>query len=261
MKTNRLRELMDSESSVLGTAVNLTDPAAVEIAALAGFVVVVIDLEHTAISFETLLNHLRAAAAHNVGTLVRVRSHAASDVLHVLDAGANGVLVPHVMDAEAASQAVAAVRYPPAGERGMFGGARSAEFGGHGLGGPAELIEWLNTNTVLAVMIEDPSAIDEIDKIVQTPGIDMVLVGTNDLSVAMGLAGTKDHPEIVGAVQRVVAAAKNAGIRVASGPEAPVYYRTARELRDDGAWLLLSKSDTVYMLEGMRAAVTRLKAS
>jgi 4-hydroxy-2-oxoheptanedioate aldolase len=261
MKSNRLRELMDTQTSALGTAVTLGDPTTVELAGLAGFDLVVVETEHTVMGLETVVDHLRAAAAHNVGTLVRVES-AESQALHrVLDGGADGVLVPHVNSAEGARRVVSEVRYPPEGHRGSSGGARSAEFGAHGLGGVNELMQWLNANTVLAVMIEDVAGVEAIDDIVRTPGIDMVQLGVNDLSLDMGLAGTTDHPRLAEAVDRVIAASTSADVRVGLGPDVPAYNRSADQLREQGVWGLMVASDTAFMLGAMKAAIGKHRAA
>lgn len=255
MIRNRVRELMDKQPSVVGAFVTLTDPAVVELIALAGFDFVVIELEHAAISLETLQNHLRAAAAHELGVLVRVPSHDPKLILRVLDAGADGLLVPHVDSPEVARSIVAAVRYPPLGHRGMGGAARSAAYGAHGLQGVRELTEWLNQKTVLAVMIEDSRGVDHIDEIVRTPGIDIVHVGPSDLSASMGLLGTSEDPRLVAAVDRVQAAAKASRVRLGMPVDHGVYKRTAQQLREQGAWLLTCGSEASFLLSGLRTAV------
>ena len=252
---------MNEQPSVVGTFVTLTDPAVVELIALAGFQFVVIELEHAAISLETLQNHLRAAAAHELGALVRVPSHDPKIILRVLDAGADGVLVPHVDSPEVAKSIVAAVRYPPVGHRGMGGAARSAAYGAHGLGGVRELTEWLNENTVLAVMIEDSNGVDRIDEIVGIPGIDIIHVGPSDLSASMGLVGTTDDARLVAAVERVQEATKAGGVRLGMPVDHGAYKRTPEQLRDQGAWLLTCGSEASFLLKALRAAAesARLK--
>jgi 2-keto-3-deoxy-L-rhamnonate aldolase RhmA len=256
---NRVRELMDEQPSAVGTFVTLTDPAVVELIALAGFQFVVVELEHAAISLETLQNHLRAAAAHGLGALVRVPSHDPKLILRILDAGADGVLVPHVDSPEVARSIVAAVRYPPVGHRGMGGAARSAAYGAHGLGGVRALTEWLNQNTVLAVMIEDSGGVDRIEEIVRTPGIDIINVGPSDLSASMGLVGTTEDPGLVAAVERVVAATKAGGVRLGMPVEHGVYKRTAQQLRAQGAWLLTCGSEASLLLKALRIAAENVK--
>jgi 4-hydroxy-2-oxoheptanedioate aldolase len=250
---------MDNQPSVVGTFVTLTDPAVVELIGLAGFQFVVVELEHAAISLETLQNHFRAAAAHDLGVLVRVPSHDPKLILRVLDAGADGLLVPHVDSPEAARNVVAAVRYPPLGHRGMGGAARSAAYGAHGLPGVRELTEWLNHNTVLAVMIEDSNGVEHIDEIVRTPGIDIIHIGPSDLSASMGLLGTREDPRLVDAVDRVVAATKASGVRLGMPVDHGVYKRTAQQLRDQGAWLLTCGSEASFLLKALRAAAESVR--
>jgi 4-hydroxy-2-oxoheptanedioate aldolase len=256
---NRLRELMDKRTSAVGPFVTMTDPAVVELIALAGFDFVVIELEHAAISLETLQNHLRAAAAHGLGVLVRVPSHDPKEMLRVLDAGADGLLVPHVSSPEVARNVAAAMRYPPLGHRGMGGAARSAGYGAHGLPGVRELTEWLNQNTVLAVMIEDRTGVEQIDEIVSTPGIDIIHVGPSDLSASMGLIGTSENPDLVAAVERVQAATRAAGLKLGMPIDHGAYKRSAQQLRDEGAWLLTCGSEAAFLLKALRSAADGMR--
>jgi 2-keto-3-deoxy-L-rhamnonate aldolase RhmA len=250
---------MERQSSAVGPFVTMTDPAIVELVALAGFDLIVIELEHAAIGIETLQDHLRAAAAHDLGVLVRVPHHDRAQMLRVLDAGADGVLVPHVSTADVAREVAEAVRYPPLGHRGMGGGARSAQYGAHGLTGVRELTEWLNTNTVLAVMIEDATAVEEIDEIVSTPGIDIVHVGPSDLSASMGLIGTHEDVRLAAAIERVQAAARAAGIRLGMPVDHSAYTRSAQQLREQGAWLLTCGTDSSVLLRGLRSAAAAMQ--
>ncbi len=257
---NRLRELMRTRESVLGPFVTLNDPAVVELAALAGFDFVVVELEHSGMSLETLQNHLRAAAALDIAAMVRVPSLDPKLILRVLDCGADGILVPHVGSAEDARLLVAAVRYPPLGHRGMSGGARSALYGAHGLGSVRELTQRLNEETVLAVMVEDAGAVAAIDSIVATRGIDLVHVGPSDLSASFDLLGTRDDPKLVAAVERVREACGKAGMKLGMPVEHGAYPRSAQTLRDEGAWLLTCGADAGYLLQAFRGGVARMKS-
>ena len=107
---NRLRELLDHKPSALGTFITLGDSVSVDLAGVAGFEFVVIECEHAGLSLETVQNHLRAARARGLGTLVRVPAGDHGFVQRVLDIGAEGVLVPHISDAAAAARAVRAFR-------------------------------------------------------------------------------------------------------------------------------------------------------
>jgi 4-hydroxy-2-oxoheptanedioate aldolase len=253
---NRLRELLETEPSALGAFVTLRDPAVTELAALAGFDLVLIETEHAAIGLETMEDHLRAARAHGIGTLVRVPSDEAKGILRVLDSGADGVLVPHVGTAEAARRAVEAVRYPPLGHRGMYAGSRAADFGAHGLGGAAELTERLNRDTVVTVMVEDASGVAEVEDIAAVPGLDVIHIGPSDLSASLGRVGASEQPEITAALDRVRAACAANGIRWGFPVGNGAYPLTALELRERGAFLLTAGSEAAHLLQAFRATVS-----
>ncbi|MBO0689455.1 MAG: hypothetical protein J2P40_07785 [Candidatus Dormibacteraeota bacterium] len=252
---NRLRELL-AEPSVLGVFATLRDPAVTELAALAGFDFVLIETEHAALSLETMEDHLRAARAHGIGTLVRVPSGEPKGILRVLDAGADGVLVPHVGSAEAARGAVEAVRYPPAGHRGMYGGSRAADYGAHGLDA-REAADRLNRDTVLAVMVEDASGVDELETIAAVPGLDMIHIGPSDLSASLGRVGAREQPEIAAAVERLRAACAANGIKWGFPVGNGAYPLTAGELRELGAFMLTAGSEAGHLLEAFRATVSQ----
>src|ERR1700680_2012187 len=135
---NRLRELFNSRESVLGPYVTLTDPSCVEIVGLAGFDLAVIELEHSSICLETLPNLFRAAGARELAVMVRVPSQDDILIRRVLDAGAEGILVPHVSTPDTVRELVKAVHYPPLGQRSMSSNARSTLYGAHGLSGARE---------------------------------------------------------------------------------------------------------------------------
>ncbi len=252
---NRLRELINQKPSALGTFVTLADPIAVELAGLAGFEFIVIECEHAGLSLETVQNQLRAARAHELGTLVRVPAGDLGFVQRVLDIGANGVLVPHISDAKAAARAVSAVRFPPEGHRGMYPSSAAAEFGAHGLPGVRELTHALNRNTVLAVMIEEASAVEQIEEIARTPGVDLVVVGPSDLSASLGVIGNPQDPGLAAAVARIFKACRDAGVRFGMPVEHGGYRMSAAELRDQGAWFLTGGSDSVFLLNAFKASV------
>lgn len=255
MLRNRLRELLDETPSALGTFITLADPAAVELAGLAGFEFVVIECEHAGLSLETVQDQLRAARARGLGTLVRVPAGDHGFIQRVLDIGAEGVLVPHISDARAAARAAGDVRFPPDGHRGMYPASAAADFGEHGLPGVVELTQTLNRNTVLAVMIEEASAVDQIEAIVATPGVDLVVVGPSDLSASLGVIGQQKDPRLAAAVDRIFKACREAGVKFGMPVEHGGYRLTAAELRDQGAWFLTGGSDSVFLLNAFKASV------
>jgi staphyloferrin B biosynthesis citrate synthase len=204
---------------LVGTFVKTPATHPIEILGGAGFDFVVIDEEHAPWDRVTIDHALLAARASGTAGIVRVAEPTAAKILSVLDDGAVGVLVPHVSSAVKAREVAAACRYR-GGRRGFSNTTRAGGFGAAGLW---DHVAAGDAAVTLIAMIEDPEALDEIDAIVGTEGLDGVFIGRGDLTVAFGAAGM-DAPEIRDACDRIIGAAKRAGkpvaIMVATGEEA-----------------------------------------
>jgi 4-hydroxy-2-oxoheptanedioate aldolase len=258
---NRVRERLEGSDHATAVFVTLTDPTVVELAALAGFELVVLECEHGTLGLETVREHVRAAHARDVGVLIRVPAGDPGFVQRALDAGVDGILAPHVVDEATARDAVASVRYPPVGRRGMSGTAPAANFGEHGLGGLAGLTTWQNGSTVLAVMIEEVEAVDGIEAIVSVPGVDLVWVGPADLASSADLIGSPDDRRLRELVDRTFACCRQAGVKFGMPVGNSAHPRDAAELRAAGAWLLSTGADSVAILRGLREAYARTQLS
>jgi 2-keto-3-deoxy-L-rhamnonate aldolase RhmA len=234
-----------------GFFVGVPAPATVEIAGYAGFDFVIIDTEHGAAGLETLEHMLRAAAASGIAALVRVPRGGADDILHVLDAGADGILVPHVTGAARAAEIVRHAYYPPLGRRGISTLSRAAR---HGLGDAASVLRDQAGRTAVIAMIEDAEALGDVGAIARVEGIDAVFVGPNDLASSMGLLGEASHPE----VRRAVNGIREELQRIPGGPAFATIARNgaqAREFAAQGARMLCF--NTTYILG---AALKSLRA-
>jgi 2-dehydro-3-deoxyglucarate aldolase/4-hydroxy-2-oxoheptanedioate aldolase len=184
----------------IGIAVSFKDLAVTETVAGAGLDFVWIDMEHAALSIETVQEHIIAAQLVGITPLVRVRWNDPALIKPILDNGAGGVIVPMIRSAEEAKQAVMACRYPPDGIRG-FGPYRPSNYGRNF--GP-ELCQAANENVVTVVQIEHIQAVDNLDGILETPGLDAIFIGPQDLSLSMGLPTQVDHPDVVRVMEKVV---------------------------------------------------------
>ena len=203
-----IRKLAAGEAC-LGVTISFTDPTVTE--AVSGSVDFVwIDMEHNALSLETVQGHVIATKGSDATPIVRVAWNDPVLIKPVLDLGAAGVIVPMVRTAEEARGAVAACRYPPEGVRG-FGPRRPSNYGR--LGGP-EFCQAANRSVIPIIQIEHIDAIAAIDEIAAVPGIASLVVGPNDLAGSMGHMGHPDHPEVMAAAERVIAAAQRANIFV-----------------------------------------------
>jgi 4-hydroxy-2-oxoheptanedioate aldolase len=198
---------------MFGCFVGQPSPAIVEMVGYAGFDYVIIDLEHGPSGLETLENMLRAAQAAGTAALVRLPSPAQADVLRVLDAGADGILVPHVEDVAGAQAVIAHAYYPPAGQRGISTVSRAAR---HAIVSPQAHLSGANARTAVMLMIESRGAVEQLDLIIALDGIDGIFVGPNDLASALGHVGNRDHPDVQATICDIVQRAQQRGCALAT---------------------------------------------
>jgi 2-keto-3-deoxy-L-rhamnonate aldolase RhmA len=233
MRENRVKRILREGGLALGTHVGgIPDPQIVEIIGLAGFDAAFIDMEHTSFDLHDVQAMVMAAERVGVTPIVRTPGFDPAFILRLLDMGVQGIQVPHVGNPEQARAAVAAVRYPPEGERGMAAGSRAADFGKIPI---REHMAQSNREVLLAVMIEDMAAVEQIDAIAATPGVDLIAVGPSDQSRSLGVSGEPDHPRLVAAIDRVRAAVRTTKARLALPLNHAAYPRNAAQLKELGA--------------------------
>lgn len=174
----------------------------------AGYDFLFIDLEHGATSVETASAISIAALDAGITPIVRVPHMDLKLATRCLDGGALGIVVPHVDTPEEARAVVEALRFAPLGRRSIGGGY--PQFGFAAV--PAlEAVTALNAATLVIVMIETPTAVANAAAIAAVPGIDGLLMGTNDLCLELGIPGQIDHPKVVEAIDTIVAACRAHG--------------------------------------------------
>jgi 2-keto-3-deoxy-L-rhamnonate aldolase RhmA len=231
MRKNRVKGKMRQGKLAIGTYVGLADPAVVEVIGLAGFDAAFIDMEHTSFDLSTVEAMIRACDLTAITSLVRVPDNSPKTILRVLEAGAQGIQVPHVAGVEDARAAVKAVRYAPMGERGMAGATRAARYGSVSL---EEHMATSNAEILLAVMIEDRAALDQLTDIASLPGIDLIAVGPYDLSAALGITDPRD-PLLKRTIDGIAAELRSVGkARMAFPLGIAAYPLSASELQDMG---------------------------
>jgi 2-keto-3-deoxy-L-rhamnonate aldolase RhmA len=173
-----------------------------------GFDWLFIDCEHGSMELDTAAQIAAAALPLGITPLVRVPGFEHWHASRILDNGAQGVVFPHVEDAEQARRLAAACRFPPLGSRSMGGGLPQVGFAALPVGESARLV---NEETLVVAMIESPRAVANCDEIAAVPGIDALLVGTNDLCFEMGIPGRFDDPRVADAYGKVIAACRKHG--------------------------------------------------
>lgn len=187
---------------------NLSDPRVAEIAGLCGADAVWLCNEHVPNDWIGIENQIRGARVHDMDTIVRVSRGSYSEYIRPLEAGATGIIVPHVATADEARQIVEWVRFHPLGKRAMDGGNTDGLF----CMLPVEdYIRHANTERVVILQIESPEALENVEKIAAVPGFDMLLFGVGDFSHRIGHPGKLDAPEVVAARKRVASAARKHG--------------------------------------------------
>jgi 2-dehydro-3-deoxyglucarate aldolase len=206
MLKKELRAALRKGHAAFGSWLQFGHTGIAEIMAKAGFDWIGIDLEHSIIDMETAGSLIQVIDLAGGVPLVRLSANDPVQAKRVMDAGAHGVIVPSIRSADEAERAVKAVRYPPAGTRGV-GLARA-----HGYG--LRFQEYLREveAALVVVMIEDREGVEQADKIVRVPGVDAVFVGPYDLSASYGIPGELDHPTMGKAVSRILKAAQTAGV-------------------------------------------------
>jgi len=211
--------------------VTMPDPAIVEILGFAGVEAVLIDAEHGALCPETMRSMLVHARSSGTAAVYRPRSFNAAECRQALDAGAAGVHVSHVDTADDAQDAVNACRYAPLGEREMSLG-RAVDYQVSNIPG---YVKQANESELLIVMIESRRALENVDSIAAVPGIDVLHVGTADLSHSLGFTfgQPEGETEIREAIQSVLSAADRHGVAVGVPTDAPqeVAYWAERGVR------------------------------
>jgi len=252
----QLRDTLSRGDIAYGTFCALKDPAVIELLGYVGYDFAVIDLEHSALDLSTMEHFIRAAKIANISSVVRTPQMDFATILRAVEAGADAVMVPHLMNRAMAERIVATAKYPPVGIRGIDGSTRVARYGG------ATMVDHMkaqNDRLLVIGMIEDREAVDDIENIVQTPGLDLLFVGASDLSCSYGLPTQVTHPTVRSAIEKVLVAANRAGIKVGIPAFDP---QQAKDLAELGYRFITSPAvDTFHLTQTLSAHLKQLKAS
>ena len=209
MLQNRVKRILKEGGLALGGHIGaMGGIAMVEIIGHAGFDAVFIDMEHTPYDLRDIQVMIVAAERIGITPIVRTPGFDPAFILRILDMGAQGIQVPHIGGAADAQAAVQAVRFAPLGDRGMIGSSRAADYGKIPV---LRHTEESNREITLTVMVEDLKALEEIEAIALTPGVDIVAIGPSDLSRALGTSGRPDDPKMAETVHRAAETIRKSG--------------------------------------------------
>lgn len=198
-----LKNKLKNNELTIGSWVTIGHPAVVDIMASAGFEWLVVDIEHTSIDLTMAHNLIATIQANNMKALVRVSKNEEVVIKRVLDMGADGIVVPMIKSKEDALEAIDYAKYPPVGKRGV-GLFRAQKYGL----GFDEYKKWVNDELVIIAQIEHYEAVNNIEEIITTEGIDGVIIGPYDLSGSMGYPGEYDRDDVKNGIAKVLEVCK-----------------------------------------------------
>ena len=250
MRANELRERLGRDEPVLCGWLSSDSAYLAEVLSHSGYDAVTVDLQHGMFGLDRAVTLLQAISAGPAVPLARCPSHEPSTIGKLLDAGAYGIICPAVDSAEQAAAFVRACRYPPTGAR-SFGPSRGLLYGG------ADYVEYADATVLTWAMVESAAALDALEEIVRTPGLDGVYVGPNDLALSLGeRPGAGFSAAVLAALERVATQARAAGIW--AGAFAPTA-ELARRQADLGFHLVTPGNDVGILRQAVaeRIAVVR----
>ncbi|WP_020593282.1 HpcH/HpaI aldolase family protein [Kiloniella laminariae] len=253
MSKELLLKKLGKNHPAFGCWIDMFSSLATEIIAQAGNDCLMIDLEHGPGSILDALVQMQAARAYGPKIYVRVSGNSSSKIKRVLDAGADGVMIPAVSSAEEARKAVEAALYAPLGHRGVASTIiRAADYGVKA----REYLENFNDQVMVICQIETAEGAKNAQEIVTTAGVDMIFIGPADLSSDLGYPGQQDHPEVIKVISEIEQTVIREGKVLAGLPTAG---RTAADLYKAGYDVVFDGADIGFVVKGAQAKAAELR--
>ena len=251
MRPNRLRQIWQDGGAAVNGWLQLPHGFAAEVMAAQGWDSLTIDMQHGPVGYDVALTMLQALSASDVTPLARVPWNEPGIIMKMLDAGCYGIICPMVNSAEEAQRFVGACRYPPKGYR-SFGPTRVSFYAG------SDYPQHANDTVIALAMIETAQAIENLDAILDTPGLDGVYIGPADLSQSLGYQERVDpkHPDLVAVLDKVHEGCRRRGL-ITGIHVASVEY--ARGVIDKGFQFVTLLSDGRLLAVAAKDGVDRIK--
>ena len=252
-KKSELKAKLTANQATFGSWLTIPHQGVIEIMGTAGFEWITIDIEHSAIDIESVQNLVGHIQGNGMEALVRVSANDEVIIKRVMDAGANGVIVPMVKSVEEAKAAVSSVKYPPIGTRGV--GLSRAQHYGIGFD---SYKEWVQSESVVIAQIEHIDAVNNLEGILNVEGIDGIIVGPYDLSASMGKPGQFEDEDVKSVLKRIdeitLAKGKPLGFHVIASDHTKVV-----EKLDKGYSFLAFSLDFFFLGDKARHEMNQLK--
>ena len=245
MQTNTTKQKLDNGETVYGAFFRTADTGLIELQGYLGWDFLVLDGEHGTLQPRDVEDQCRACELRGITAIARATTNEQSTILRFMDTGVQGAIIPFVNTADDAERAVQSIKYQPRGKRGLAG-IRAADFGRTGPLG--EYVKKANEETLVIAQIETTEGLENLDAIVQTPDVDVIFIGPNDLANSLGHPGDIPHPDVQAAMDKIadttIAAGKILGLMIYTS-------EGARQWRDKGARFITVPFEAI-----MNAAVT-----
>ena len=252
---NHTRQQLAEGNIALGMGLRLT--RSIDIASIAktcGYDWLFIDMEHSSMDLDTAAQIAMACLPVGITPIVRVPGKEHHHASRILDAGAQGIVVPHVDTVAVAERVVAYCKYPPVGHRSAMGSLPQFAYANVPVG---EATSSANQETLVIVMLETPAAIASAEAIAAVPGVDSLLIGTNDLCVEMGIPGQFSDPKVEDAYRTVIAACRKHGKHPGMGGAYDP--KLLEKYIGYGMRLVLSGGDLAFLMAGARERANFLR--
>lgn len=247
-----LKTKLKAGKKTAGAWAQIASPFTAEILSSAGFDWLMLDMEHGPGDFLTLVSQVHAMKGSGSVPLVRTPWNDFVAIKRILDAGAQGVLIPYVNTRAEAEQAVKACKYPPEGMRGVAGSPRAPGYG-QNIG---DYLQRANAEIFIMIAVETPEAVASLDEILQVEGLDGFFIGPMDLASSMGYFGDPSQLEVQDAIQTIEKKVLDAGKVLATTTGT---WEGAQELFERGYQMLMLMADGISLAKLAALKITQFK--
>lgn len=249
MFNRKVKEKLARGEPVFGTFFKFNAPGLVELFGLAGFDFLIIDAEHSTFGHAEIEQIIRTCELVSMSSIVRTQDASEASILHALDSGASGVQVPSLRHPDQVREVIFRSKYHPIGGRGWAPGCRAADYAFFDVDA---YVARANRDTLICVHVENREMVEHIEELCAIEHLDVLFIGTGDLSQSLGHPGKANHPEVRAAVDRVI----EAGVR--HGKHLGAVAGSPEQLRDyigRGVRYIAWQSDLVIFKNALKAAV------
>jgi len=227
-----IKRLNDGDTLLMGCVMDCRSGSAIEMYHETGYDAILIDREHSGLNSETILEHIRLSRALEIPCMVRVAEPSYAELNRTMDQAPDGIFIPRIRTRSEIENVMRMIKFPPKGVKGY--GASTCPAGKYlGWKNPVDQLEFFDKEFVVGIQIETVEAIDNLDDILSVPGIDVAVVGNDDLSLGMGIPAQFDTPEYLAAVEKIISACIRHHVvpGIACGDPVKVKYWSDRGMR------------------------------